>query len=128
MIDFEHVDSEAAERLRDLADRAQGILIAAGIPAFDWQSSSPRGGAAIEVDTGADEAGGVYISWQVSQELADQINRHLLSHQLTHPSIQYSGKIREAMRDAIITVLSASGLLAKASENDMRPLEVSISG
>jgi len=65
MIDFQHVDSEAAERLRGLADRARGILIAAGIPAFDWQSSSPRGGAAIEVDMGADEAGGVYISWQV---------------------------------------------------------------
>jgi len=128
MIDFQHVDSEAAGHLRDLADRAQGILIAAGIPASDWQDSLLRGGAAIEVDTGADAAGGVYIWWHVSEELADQVNRCLLSHQFSHPSIQYSGKICEAMRDAIITVLSAAGLSAKASEDDMRPFAVSISG
>jgi hypothetical protein len=41
MVDFQHVDSKTAERLRDLADRARVTLIAAGIPAFDSEDSSP---------------------------------------------------------------------------------------
>ncbi len=127
MVEFEHIGSEAAERLRDLADRARVTLIAAGITAFDSGSSSPRGGAEIEVDTGYDEAGGVYISWAFSRELTDEISGYLLSNQLSHATIQYSGKVRVAMRDAIIAILGAAGFSAGVSEDDMRPLAVSLS-
>lgn len=127
MVEFEHIDSEASERLRDLADRARVTLIAAGIPAFDSEDSSPRGGAEIEVDTGDDEAGGVYISWAFSRELTDEIGGYLLSNQLSHPTIKYTGKVAAAMRDAIVAILNAAGLSARAAEDDIRTYAVSLS-
>jgi hypothetical protein len=125
--DFKHVDSEAAERLMHLADRARAALIAAGIPAFDIMSPEALGGAAIEVDTGDDEGGGVYISWVLSRELTDEINNLLLTNQLSHERIQYSGKVRAAMRDAVIAILNAAGISARPAAGDMRALQVSIS-
>jgi hypothetical protein len=127
MVGFQHVDSKTAERLRDLADRARVTLIAAGIPAFESGSRTPRGGAKIEVDTGDDKAGGVYISWTFSQELTDEISGYLLSGHTSHAVIQYSGKIRLAMRDAIIAILVAAGMSASVSKDDMRPLSVALS-
>jgi hypothetical protein len=124
---FGHLNQEAAEQLRDLADRVRVTLIAAGIPAFDIADQSLRGGAAIEVDTGVDDASGVYISWTFSQELANEINNYLLAKQYSHPDFQYSGKVRLVMRDAIIAILNAAGLKAIQSKNDMRPLAVSVS-
>jgi hypothetical protein len=126
MVEFEHIDSEASERLRDLADHARVTLIAAGIPAFDSEDSSPRGGAEIEIDTG-DEVGGVYISWAFSRELTDEISGYLLSNQLPHPTIKYTGKVAAAMRDAIVAILNAAGLSASAAEDDMRTYAVSLS-
>src|SRR5205823_7200573 len=99
MVEFEHVNSQAVERLRDLADRVHIILVAAGIPTFDISTSNPHGGAEIEVDTGDDHAGGVYISWGFSHELSEEIRGYLLNKEYSHPRMQYSGKIRLAMRD-----------------------------
>jgi hypothetical protein len=127
MTEFEHIDGEASQRLADLADRARVTLISAGIPAFDSSTSSPRGGAAIEVDIGDDETSGVYVSWTFSRELSDEISGYLLSNQHSHPVIQRSGSIRLAMRDAIIAILNAAGLSARPADDDMHPLAVRLS-
>lgn len=127
MAEFEHLSQEMAEKLRDLADRVQVTLTAAGIPAFDITHQNPRGGAAIEVDTGADNAAGVYISWTLSQELTDEISGYLLEGQYSHPTFQYSGRVRLVMRDTIVGILNAAGLKAMPSKDDMRPLAVSVS-
>jgi hypothetical protein len=60
-------------------------------------------------------------------ELTDEISGYLLSGQTSHAVIQYSGKIRLAMRDAIIAILVAAGMSASVSEDDMRPLSVALS-
>jgi hypothetical protein len=91
MVDFHHVSGQAAECLKELADRARATLLAAGIPVSDSESTSLTGGALIEVDTGDEAAGGVYISWDLSRELNDEINNYLLSGQTSHPTIQYAG-------------------------------------
>jgi hypothetical protein len=127
MAEFEHIGEEAAERLRDLADRARVILVAAGIPAFDSSSPNPRGGAEIDIDTGNDDAAGVYVSWSFSRELTEEISKYLLSKEYSHPRIQYSGNIRSAMRDAIIAILSAADLSAGPAEDDMRAFAVRVS-
>jgi len=127
MAEFKHVDSKAAERLMQLADRARATLIAAGIPAFNIMNPDPQGGAAIDVDTGDDQGGGIYISWSLSRGLTDDINNLLLTNQLSDERIQYSGKVRVAMRDAIIAILNAAGISASPALSDMRALEVSIS-
>jgi hypothetical protein len=79
--DVEHVDNEAAQRLRDLADRARATLVAAGIPAPDITGQPSDGGAVIAVDTGADAAGGVYISWKFPRMQADEFIGYLLARQ-----------------------------------------------
>lgn len=128
MCSFKHVDSETSERLRELANRVRSTLIAAGIPAFDDASPNPAGGARIEIDAGDDEGCGVYVSWTPPREKVEKINSHLLSNQLCHESIKSSGKISKVMAEAIIAVLGVAGFSAEASRDDMRPLEVSVSG
>jgi hypothetical protein len=127
MAEFEHADSQAVDRLMNLADRVRSTLTAAGIPAFNVMNPDALGGAAIDVDTGADEGGGVYISWSLSRGLTDEINNLLLANELSDERIQYSGKVRVAMRDAIIAILTAAGLSAGAAVSDIRALEVSVS-
>lgn len=127
MAEFKHVDGRAAEHLIHLADRARAALIAAGIPAFNIRDPDPQGGAAIDIDTGDDQGGGVYISWSLSRGLTDDINNLLLTNQLSHELIHYSGQVRAAMRDAIITILNAAGISANLALSDMRALEVSLS-
>jgi hypothetical protein len=119
-----HIDAKSAARIKDLAERVRAALLAAGIPAFDAEKSNPSGGARIEVDTVDDEGCGVYITWAFSRSLTDEISGHLVRKELDHETIQYSGKIRIAMTDAIIAILQAAGFSAELSKDDMRPLEV----
>ena len=127
---FEHVDDEAAHRLRDLADRVLAILTAAGIPAYASENPGPDGGAVVTVDTGADEAGGVYIGWQLPRAQHDELLSCLLAGQQSRPAVQYSFEVWRAMREAIMAILNAAGLAAARSEdhNDMDPLKVLVYG
>jgi hypothetical protein len=75
---FEHVDDAAARRLKDLADRVRVILIAAEIPASASVGPNPDGGAVIAVDTGADEADGVYIVAVGNSGVSISIEHHRL--------------------------------------------------
>jgi hypothetical protein len=123
---FEHVDDEAERGLRDLADCVRATLGAAGIPAYASASPDPEGGAAIDVDTGADEAGGVYVSWKLPQAQHDELLSYLQAGQHSHPKAQYLFEVQRAMREAIMAILKAADLAAARSEdhNDMAPLAV----
>lgn len=121
---FEHVDDEAARRLRDLADRVRATLTTAGIPASASASPDPDGGAFIDVDTGADEAGGVYISWKLPAAQHDELLGYVQAGQPSHPRARYLLEVQRAMREAIMAILNAADLTAARSEdhNDMAPL------
>ena len=67
------------------------------------------------------------MGWAAFTSWTHEISDYLLSNQLSHPTIQYSGKDRVAMRDAIIAVQSAAGFSAGVSEDDMRSRVVSLS-
>ena len=127
---FEHVDDAAAQRLRDLADRVLAILAAAGIPASASENPSQDGGAVITVDTGADEAGGVYVAWQLPRVQHDELLTYLQAGLQSHPAVEYSFEVWRAMREAIMAILNAAGLAAARSEdhNDMAPLQVLVTG
>lgn len=127
MSQFERVGDEKVAHLIDLADRARSALLRAGIPANMADGGADSSGALIELDEGADETGGVFVTWSVSPEFTAEVSGHLMSGELTHPSIQESGKIRAAMADAIIKTLNASGLAATLNDDDMRPLSVVVS-
>lgn len=124
---LQHVDDEAAARLRDVATRARAALGSAGIPAFDSEASSPDGGASVQVDSGDDAAGGVYVYWVLSRSLTNDINAHIIDKQFTHPTVEYSGVVYGAMRDALLAILSASGFSAELADEDIRPFAVVIS-
>lgn len=132
--EVEHVDDEAAQRLRDLADRAQIALVAVGIPASVTPASGiigpPLGGGAeIMVDTVADIAGGVYISWSFPQAQNAEFLGYLLARQESHPRLEYFFEVKRAMRDAIVVILRAAGLTAIPAEerNDLANLKVLVS-
>jgi hypothetical protein len=127
---FEHVDDEAAQRLRDVADRVLAILAAAGIPVSASENPGPDGGAVVTVDTGADEVGGVYVAWQLPRVQHDLLLSCLQAGLRSHPAAQYSFEVWRAMREAIIAILNAAGLAAARSEdrNDIDPLKVLVSG
>jgi hypothetical protein len=124
---LQHVDDEAAARLRDIATRARAALVSAGIPAFDSEDPSPDGGASVQVDTGDDAAGGVYVQWVFPRSLTDDINAYIIDKQFTHPTVKYSGVVYGAMRDALLSILRASGFSAELADEDMRPFAVVIS-
>lgn len=127
---FEHVDDEAAQRLRDLADRVLAIPTAAGIPVSASENPGPDGGAVVTVDTGADEADGVYVAWQPPRVQHDELLSYLQAGLQSHPAVQYSFEVWRAMREAIMAILNAAGLAAARSEdhNDVDPLKVLVSG
>lgn len=127
---FEHVDEEAARRLTDLADRVRATLTGAGIHVSASASPDPGGGAVIDVDTGAVEAGGVYIAWQLPRAQHDELLSCLHAGQHSHPGARYLFEVRRSMREAIMAILNAAGLTAARSEdhNDMAPLEVLVTG
>jgi hypothetical protein len=127
---FQHVDDEAGQRLKDLADRVLAILTAAGIPASARENPGQDGGAVITVDTGADEAGGVYVAWQLPRAQHDELLSYLEAGLRSHPAVEYSFEVWRAMREAIMAILNAAGLTAARSEdhNDTDPLKVHVSG
>ena len=127
MVQFERVDDEGVAQLLDLADKARTALLRAGLPVSLTSDNSDAPGALIEVDEGADEAGGVFITWSLSPEFTAEVSGFLLSGEITHPSIQLSGEIKAAMIDSILKMLNSSGLSAALSDDDMRPLSVVVS-
>ena len=133
-VDVEHVDDEAAQRLRDLADRVRATLVAAGVsasvrPASGITGPPLGGGAEITVDTIADTAGGVYISWSFPREQNDEFLGYLLARQDSHPRLEYFFEVRRAMRDAIVVILGVAGFTAIRAEerNDLADHQVLVS-
>lgn len=127
MFDFKHISTEEAERLKGLAARVKVALTTAGISVVDPSSVALNGGAKIEIDAGDDDSSGVYVSWALAPGLSADVSHHLLAGEPNHDIVKKSGRIRVAMREAIIAILDSSGFTAEFASDDMRPLAVSVS-
>lgn len=81
------------------------------------------------MDTGADDAGGLYITWELPRAQHDESISYLQTGLCSHPRLQYFFEVKRAMRDAIMAILNTAGLAAARSEdhNDMAPLQVLVS-
>jgi hypothetical protein len=126
VVEFDHINDDEAGRLMDLAALAKSVLQRAGIPASLADGGTDTPGALIEVDTGADDAGGVFIAWSLSSEMTAEVSDHLLKGEFAHAAVQEAGRIRAAMCEALISILAASGISATLNEDDMRPLTVAV--
>jgi hypothetical protein len=92
--EFERVEAAAESALELLADAVVRTLGEAGLTT----SRSDGPGFEVEVDLGADEAGGVFVSWRASDELEDQAADAVLAGRLDHPLLAYLGTVAAAMR------------------------------
>lgn len=117
-------DDEAAARRR-LAELVAQELQRAGLTVV-WDATSD-GGAEIEVDQGADGAGGVFVTWHPGTELAVAASTAVDSGELDAPVIEQAGAVALIMRQAILELLLAAGFDATATEvDDTRPLAVRV--
>jgi hypothetical protein len=126
MPEFHHLSGEALEPLNQLAELTRAALEIAGIPVHLLSGPSSTSGAEIEIDTGDDEGGGVYVHWHSDRRLRDEAADCVRRRQFTDPIIKHSGSISLHMRDAIIGILSSAGFVAEESRDDLRPLTVRV--
>ena len=127
-MDLENLEDEPSRYLDELAENVRIALTGAGIQAFYATRPDLHGGALIEIDKVADEGAGVYIYWTLSGGLTNDVNHCLESGQYSHPLIRYSGKVRQAMQEAIVVILNAASLSARPADDDIRAYAVVVSG
>jgi len=117
-----------------LADQVAAALRRAGLPVTGPTTDVTNGrtgrkyGAFVEVDPIADSAGGVFVFWQVPDELARPSRAALLAGRLNDPAIQRYGHVVATMIDAMKRLLAESKFAVEdaANVNDLRPLEIHV--
>jgi len=112
-------DVERALRT-DLADAVRSELTGAGLPVGD------ESGAEVEVDLGDDASGGVFVTWRAGSLHVEDANRSLIDGGFDDAATRRTDVIGTAMRDSMITILSAAGFEASPSDDEMRPLALRV--
>ncbi|MFC9971987.1 hypothetical protein ACFVH6_13960 [Spirillospora sp. NPDC127200] len=119
-------------RARDrLAGRARNTLAAAGLPLMSGDLELALGaGAEVEVDYGADAAGGVYATWRLHPQLARAAAFAVSADDAddAHPALLFSGTVAVAMARAIGTILTAAGFAVEEADDEYRPFTLRITG
>ncbi|MFL1381429.1 hypothetical protein [Nocardiopsis protaetiae] len=124
MVDFERVGVEAEQALNLLAEKVSEELDVAGIPNF--RDGEFGAGAEIEVDLGADRAGGVFVHWNPAESLVQASVAAVGQGRLDAPAIRRAGAVGEIMRDAIFRILQSSDFGVELDTGDMRPFAVRV--
>lgn len=124
VLTFVRVSDDEARGRRRTAARVAQELQRAGLPvARDSESA----GAVIEVDQGADDAGGVYVTWNPSADLATAAAAAVGRGDVDDPRIEHAGHVSLVMRRAVVELLAAAGFDAVMTEpDDTRPLAVRV--
>ncbi|GGX36694.1 hypothetical protein [Streptomyces noursei] len=126
MFDYTNASDEIVANRNALADKVRRELELAGIATFRQENAGERAGAEIEVDLGADSAGGVFVSWNPHPSLSQAAADGVRNGQLQVPAIRHSGAVVSHMRDAMIGILASAGFRADIADDDMRPLAIRV--
>jgi len=119
-------DDEIAER-DALAAAVVAALRAAGCPADLAHRDTDRDrGYYVEVDAGADFAGGVFVMWAPGGTVGRAAKDAVLRHDYTHPAIKFHGEVAHAMTTAALHVLHAAGFTAVLADDDEHPYELDV--
>ncbi|MGY3056761.1 hypothetical protein ACVWZD_001006 [Streptomyces sp. TE3672] len=124
MAEFERVEGAVEAALNLLADQVADELELAGLSVL--KDGNAGTGAEIEVDAGADEAGGVYVTWHPESRLSSAAAVAVQQGRFDEPVIQHSGTVKRIMRDAISAILQSSRFSVEQSTDDMRPLAIRV--
>ncbi|MFI9453107.1 hypothetical protein [Amycolatopsis sp. NPDC052450] len=130
MTSLRRVHPAEQERLLALGDRTEAVLRAAGFPVIvepDPDDHRDAGGAVIEVDV-FEGACGVWVDWVVARPWRDEAFRFLVAGDKENPRVRQQIAVHAAMRTALTAVLTAAGLTVVPSDDDMRPLELKVTG
>lgn len=119
--DYSTVSGDTLDSWNVLADKVREKLAEAGLPILEEETVINIGGVAVEVDTGDDDAGGVFVHWEPSPSLADLAADAVAAGSFSHPAIGHSGVVAEAMCDAMASILRSSRIDAVKSTDDLRP-------
>lgn len=126
MGDFKHVEEAVKAARARLASGVLAELQLAGLPASHDSDATFSVGAEIEVDSGDDEAGGVFITWRPDLRLSGAAAESVRNGRFDDAVVQHSGSVALFMRDAIIEILKSAGFVVESSTDDMRPLSVHV--
>ncbi|MER5786667.1 hypothetical protein ABT104_33945 [Streptomyces mobaraensis] len=118
---FERVSAEESECQEALASRVRNELAAAGLPVLTpGLDRVLAGGAEVEVDDGADAAGGVYVGWLISPRLRECTSRTFRLRLLGDPLLRHSSEIAVAMMQAMAAILASAGFAVEDANDEYR--------
>ncbi|HEV7909362.1 MAG TPA: hypothetical protein VGP03_14540 [Pseudonocardiaceae bacterium] len=117
--------SDAGEVRHELARQVRDRLVEAGLPAYLPSDGFHYSGADIEVDLDNEQAG-VFVTWQVGEELSRAVTASIINDQADDPSVERSAAITLVMRDALMTILEAEGFSVENSGDHMRPAALQV--
>ncbi|MFF3013081.1 hypothetical protein [Streptomyces sp. NPDC057939] len=124
MFGFEKVGPEEAARQEALATDVRNELVAAGLPLLaPGLQPVLAGGAYVDVDPGADAAGGVYVRWLTSPRLRECALR---AHRLLQPcddvpAVRHCDAVEVAMMGAMTAILTSAGCTVEDPRDEYRP-------
>ncbi|MGW1952422.1 hypothetical protein ACWCPI_06600 [Streptomyces sp. NPDC001920] len=127
---FDHREAPedvVAERTA-LADQVCRELALAGLPA-SREDRDDQVGALVEIDTGDDAAGGVFVDWRPDPALTRAAMERMQKGEYRAPVIEHDGAVRAHMQKAITGILRSAGFRADAAadfDGDLRPLSVRV--
>ncbi|MEW1550635.1 hypothetical protein [Streptomyces tsukubensis] len=124
MDEFEHVESDSEVALEMLASQVAGELELAGLTVL--REGNIHAGAEIDVDTGADESGGIYVTWSTNSRLSLAAALAVQQGRFDDPAIQHSGTVKQIMRKAIFELLQSARFGVEESDDEMRPLSIRV--
>jgi hypothetical protein len=126
-------DAGTMDAWHALAGQVAAALRVAGLPVIrcGYGRGGPVGGecgAVVEVDPVDDGAGGVFVSWQVGEELARPVRAALLAGRVDDPAITHFGRTVSIMIDAVARLLIDHGFAVEdaARVNDLRALQIHV--
>lgn len=124
---LEKVSADQLAAMQTLARRVGSELAAAGLPVpAPGLPPELAGGAELEVDDGADPAGGVFVSWTASPRLQACTIRAFRLQRLDDPLLRHSAQIEAAMMQAMAVILTSAGFTVQDADDDCRPYHLRV--
>lgn len=121
------MSAEESAALEALAGKVRNELAAAGLPVFaPGLDPVLAGGAEVDIDDGADAAGGVFVAWQTSPRLRACARRAFRLKQLDEPVLRHSSAVGAAMMQAMAAVLASAGFSVEDARDEYRPQQLRV--
>ena len=118
---FERVSGAEFADMKALAQRVRNELAAAGLPVLPDLNPVLAGGAVVEVDGGADMAGGVFTRWCASPRLRECTSRAFRLRLLDDPLLRHSSQVEAAMMRAMAAILISAEFTVEDTNDEYRP-------